>query len=291
MKLERKHFSLFLTILLGLFLAYRIREELSSIEWSKVDPSYFPAVFLFGVLAFLAYTAIWYFLLSSIRRVSFWRLVELNLVGSYLSMTLNSAIGGIVKAKYALPNWWQSIGIVALVTALEILPGGIVAIISGDLIVLPLLLLVLWGIVHEDSLYPLVALPFRLLGKGEWIRNFYLGWKTAKTNGGAFARATAVAFLQASFLALALVVTGGAFGIRVPIEKGLVAVAYSTVIGGIVGTPGGIGGNELGVILAIGDVSAAATMAFVYKFFTQYIFAILGAIPFYRVLRENGKPL
>jgi len=290
-KLNRRYFSLFLTLFLGLFLAYRVRKELSSIDWSRIDPSCFPAVFLFGVLAFLAYTAIWYFLLSSIREVSFKRLLELNLVGSYLSMTLNSALGGIVKARYALPNWWQSVGVVALATALEILPGGVVAVISGDLVVLPALLFLLWAVVHEDSVYPLVAFPFRLLGKEEWIRNFYLGWKRAKLNRNAFLKAVAVAPLQSLFLALALVATGGAFGVGVPIEKGLIAVAYSTVLGGIVGTPGGIGGNELGVILAIGDVSAAATMAFVYKFFTQYVFAIIGAVPFYRVLRENGKSL
>ncbi|MCD6524142.1 MAG: flippase-like domain-containing protein, partial [Thermococcus sp.] len=276
-----------LTILLGSFLVYRIKKETALMDWSRVRPEYFPVILSLGVLAFFSYTAIWYFLVSPLRRIPFRKLAELNLLAGYLSITLNSVLGGVVKAKYALPNWWQSIGVIALVTALEILPGGIVAVISGDLPVLPFLLLVLWALVHEDSLYPLVAFPFKLIGKDEWIRDFYIGWKTAKANKGAFARAAAAAFLQSIFLALALVVTGQAFGVSISLEKCLIAVAYSTVMGGIIGTPGGVGGNELGVMLAIGDVSTAATVAFVYKFFTQYIFAIAGAVPFYKTLRED----
>ncbi|AJC71990.1 hypothetical protein X802_07345 [Thermococcus guaymasensis DSM 11113] len=287
MKPERKHLSIFLTILLGSFLVYRIKKETALMDWSRVRPEYFPVILSLGVLAFFSYTAIWYFLVSPLRRIPFRKLAELNLLAGYLSITLNSVLGGVVKAKYALPNWWQSIGVIALVTALEILPGGIVAVISGDLPVLPFLLLVLWALVHEDSLYPLVAFPFKLIGKDEWIRDFYIGWKTAKANKGAFARAAAAAFLQSIFLALALVATGYAFGVSISLEKCLIAVAYSTVMGGIIGTPGGVGGNELGVMLAIGDVSTAATVAFVYKFFTQYIFAIAGAVPFYKTLRED----
>jgi len=222
--------------------------------------------------------------------VSFKKLLTLNLVGSYLSMTLNSALGGIVKARYTLPNWWGSIGVVALATVLEILPGTLVAVFSGDSVVLPGLILLLWALLHEDSLYQMISVPFRIFGKDEWIHNFYLGWKGAKSNRNTFLRALAVSPLQSIFLSLALVLTGKAFGVSIPLWSGFIGVTYSTVLGGLVGTPGGIGGNELGVILAIGDVSTAATMAFIYKFFTQYIFAILGAVPFYRMIGADLLP-
>lgn len=278
---HRRILSLFVTLALGLFLAFRISREAGAIAWSEVELPYLLLAFLFGVAAFLVYTLVWYLLMSGVRETSFRRLVLLNLMSSYISMALNSAVGGIVKAKYAMSDWWKSLGVVGLVTALEILPGAIVATLIGERVVLPGLLILLWALVHEDSLYPIVSLPFRLIGRERWIHGFYLGWKDAKR--GRFFEAFLLAPLQSLFLALALVSTGRAFGVSVPIWRGLVSVTYSTVIGGVFGTPGGVGGNELGVMLAIGDVPAGATIAFVYKFLTQYVFALIGMVPFYRL--------
>ncbi|ASJ03431.1 hypothetical protein A3L09_09240 [Thermococcus profundus] len=276
---RRRFLSVFVTLALGLFLAYRISGEVRGIEWSEVSFPYLLLSLFFGVMAFLVYTFVWYLLLSGISEVGFRRLVLLNLMSSYVSMALNSTLGGIVKAKYAMSEWWKSIGVVGLVTTLEILPGAVVAVAFGDYSLLAGLLVLIWALVHEDSLYPLVALPFKLLGKEEWIHDFYLGWKEAKK--GRFLEALLVAPFQSFFLALALVMTGRAFGISIPLWKGFVGVTYSTVIGGISGTPGGVGGNELGIMLAIGNVPAGATVAFAYKFLTQYVFALVGVVPFY----------
>ncbi len=277
----RRALSLALTLILAVFLFFRISKEAEAIELSKVEPFYLLAAFLFGVLAYLCYTVIWYLLLRGSSSVGFLKLLRLNLMNSYLSMTLNSAVGNMVKAKYAMDDWWMSLGIISMVTVFEILPGTVIGVFTGNYHLIPALVVLLWALVHEDSLYPLVAIPFRLVKREGWIHRFYLGWKKAKK--GRFVEALLISPLQPFFLSLALISTARAFEVHVPLWKGLLSVTYSTVIGGALGTPGGIGGNELGVVMAIGSVPAGTTIAFTYKLLTQYIYAVVGIIPFYRI--------
>lgn len=277
----RRALSLALTIILAVFLFFRISKEARAIELSEVEPFYLLTAFLFGVLAYLIYTVIWYLLLRGSSSVSFLKLLRLNLMNSYLSMTLNSAVGNIVKAKYAMDDWWMSLGAIGIVTVFEILPGTLIGVFMGNYPLIPALVIFLWALVHEDSLYPLVAIPFRLIKHENGVYRFYLGWKKAKE--GRFIWALLISPLQSFFLSLALISTARAFGVHVSLWKGLLGVTYSTVIGGAIGTPGGIGGNELGVVMAIGSVPAGTTIAFTYKLLTQYIYAVVGIIPFYRI--------
>ncbi|NJF25631.1 lysylphosphatidylglycerol synthase domain-containing protein [Thermococcus sp. Bubb.Bath] len=277
----RRALSLALTIILAIFLFFRISKEVMTIELSEVEPLYFFLASLFGVFAYLVSTAVWYFLLRGSSSVGFLQLLRLNLMNSYLSMTLNSAVGNIVKAKYAMDDWWMSLGVISMVTVFEILPGTVVGAAFGNYSMLPFAFLFLWALVHEDSLYRIVVLPFKRLGREDWAYRFYTGWKKAKK--GRFVEALLISPLQPLFLSLALVSTARAFGVHVSLWRGLLGVTYSTVLGGALGTPGGIGGNELGVVMAMGSVPAGMTIAFTYKFLTQYIYAVAGIVPFYRI--------
>ena len=276
----RKAVSIVLTLLLGSFLAYRIHRELESVRALSIRYDYLLLVFLLGLAAYLVYTLVWYFLLQSIRKTPYRRLLELNLMNSYLAMTLNSALGNIVKAKYALDDWWASLAVISMATTFEILPGMVVGLIMGDLSMLPFLGLFLWAYVHPQSLYRVLARAFKSASRLPWIESYYMGWIGARRK---FLAGFSVSLLQPLLLSLALYLTVRAFGFSVEYPKTLLAITYSTVIGSAVGTPGGIGGNELGITLAIGDAPAGATIAFVFKLLTQYVYAIFGAVPFYRL--------
>jgi len=276
----RKTVSIVLTLLLGSFLVYRIHHELESVRVISIRYDYLLIVFFLGLTAYLVYTLVWYVLLQGIRKTPYRQLLELNLMNSYLAMTLNSALGNIVKAKYALNDWWASLAVISMISTFEILPGMVVGFLMGDLSMLPFLGLFLWAYVHPRSLYQALSRVFKSAGRLPWIESYYRGWIGARKK---LLAGFSVSLLQPLLLSLALYLTVRAFGFSVEYPRTLLAVTYSTVIGGAIGTPGGIGGNELGIILAIGDVPAGATIAFVFKLLTQYVYAIFGAVPFYRL--------
>lgn len=272
--------SLFVTFAIISFFLFKIRNEAQSSSFSIQEPFYFLLVLGAGLMAFLMYTASWYFLLVDLE-VPFRKLLLLNLLGSYLSISINSALGMLVKCKYLGVGWARSLGAYAMVVVFELLPGLLVLSLGGSIYAIVVMLLFIWAVLHEDSLYPIISVPFKLLRMGEFIRDFYLGWKLAKK--GNLPAAFLSSLLQVFFLAVSLVSAGKAFGFEFSLGRATVAVLYSTVLGTI-GTPGGIGGNELGVVLALGMRGSLVAVAFTYKLLTQYIYIVPGAVAFYRYL-------
>lgn len=89
--------------------------------------------------------------------------------------------------------------------------------------------------------------------------------------------------------ATTLFLVGKSVGVQISYGEAFKGVLYSTFLGGVLGTPGGIGANELGVTIAIGNGAAQIVTAFLYKTLTTYLYALVGAIAFYRVVAA-GRP-
>ncbi|ASJ01138.1 lysylphosphatidylglycerol synthase domain-containing protein [Thermococcus gorgonarius] len=284
---KRKVFSLLITLLIVLFFLYRIGDETGSSNFHFEEPWYLLVAFAAGIFAFLLYTASWYFILGH-AGVSFKKLLLLNLMGSYVSISVNSALGTLIKCKYLGIGWVRSIGTSAMVAVFELLPGLFVLLLNGSWYAVPVVVLFLWAIFHEDSLYRVIAKPFELLRQEKFIEEFYSGWKLAKK--GNLPAAFISTLVQVFFSSLALISTGRAFGWEFKLTSAFVAVLYSTVLG-MIGTPGGVGGNELGIVLALDISGKAVGVAFLYKFLTQYVYIIPGAFVFYRVLSSQKSLL
>ncbi len=269
------------------FFLYRIRNEVNGSNFHLGEPRYLLVAFAAGILAFLLYTASWYFILGH-SGVSFKKLLLLNLMGGYVSISVNSALGALIKCRYLGISWVRSVGAYSVVVVFELLPGLFVLLLDGSWYAVFPLILFLWAIFHEDSLYRLIARLFRLLRQEKFINEFYSGWKLAKR--GNLPAAFFSTLAQVFFSSLALISTGRAFGWEFRLTGAFVAVLYSTVLG-IIGTPGGIGGNELGIVLALDIGGKAVGVAFLYKFLTQYVYIIPGAFVFYRVLSSQKSLL
>ncbi|MDV3104622.1 lysylphosphatidylglycerol synthase domain-containing protein [Thermococcus waiotapuensis] len=270
-----------------LFFLYRIRNEVNGSNFHLGEPWYLLVAFAAGILAFLLYTASWYFILGH-SAVSFKKLLLLNLMGSYVSISVNSALGALIKCRYLGISWVRSIGAYSVVVVFELLPGLFVLLLEGSWYAVFPLILFLWAIFHEDSLYRVIARLFKLLRQEKFINEFYSGWKLAKK--GNLPAAFFSTLAQVFFSSLALISTGRAFGWEFRLTGAFVAVLYSTVLG-MIGTPGGIGGNELGIVLALDIGGKAVGVAFLYKFLTQYVYIIPGAFVFYRVLSSQKSLL
>jgi uncharacterized membrane protein YbhN (UPF0104 family) len=277
---KRRLLSILLTLIIVLFFIYHTRTEAEESSFSIQDPVYLLFAFILGVFAFLAYTASWYFILRDVG-ISFKRVLLLNLVGSYISISINSGLGALVKCRYLGIGWSRSLGTYAMVVVFELFPGLVVLLLTGSLSALVVVFLFIWAFIHEDSLYRVLYSILKIIRQDGFIREFYLGWKLAKR--GNLPAAFLSSLSQVIFLALALLSTGRAFGIELPLSRALVAVLYSTVLG-MIGTPGGIGANELGVTLALKSGASYVAVAFMYKLLTQYIYVIPGAFVFYRFL-------
>ncbi|WP_297514054.1 lysylphosphatidylglycerol synthase domain-containing protein [Thermococcus sp.] len=288
----RKPATLLLTVAITAYLLHKVYSEASRVNLSASSllSPYFLTAVLTGFVAYLLYTALWYIYVHHASGVSFRRTLLATLSGTYLGFSLNSAVGVLVKVRLLGTDYWYTMGVSLLAIATEFLAGLLlIAFIGKNLIALILAGALLVAVIFDRVAYYLLYPFFWAIRKLQTLEKMYSGWHRARGELKTVLLAIAVGILLTIANSTALYLTARTFGVGENYLKFLEAVLYSNFLGGLLGTPGGIGANELGVTLAIGDTPTAIVVAFLYKFITQYAYAIVGAVAFYHLVAGEVK--
>ncbi|WP_167729483.1 lysylphosphatidylglycerol synthase domain-containing protein [Thermococcus sp. 9N3] len=288
----RKPATLLLTVAITAYLLHKVYSEASRVNLSASSllSPYFLTAVLTGFVAYLLYTALWYVYVHHASGVSFRRTLLATLSGTYLGFSLNSAVGVLVKVRLLGTDYWYTMGVGLLAIATEFLAGLLlIAFIGKNPIALTIAGALLVAIIFDRVAYYFLYPLFWAIKKLQTLEKMYSGWHRARGELKTVLLAIAVGMLLAVANSTALYLTARTFGVGENYIKFLEAVLYSNFLGGLLGTPGGIGANELGVTLAIGDSPTAIVVAFLYKFITQYAYAIVGAVAFYRLVAGEVK--
>ncbi|AHL23304.1 lysylphosphatidylglycerol synthase domain-containing protein [Thermococcus nautili] len=288
----RKPATLLLTVAITAYLLHKVYAEASKVNLSASSllSPYFLTAVLTGFVAYLLYTALWYVYVHHASGVSFRRTLLATLSGTYLGFSLNSAVGVLVKVRLLGTDYWYTMGVGLLAIATEFLAGLLlIAFIGKNPIALTIAGALLVAIIFDRVAYYFLYPLFWAIKKLQTLEKMYSGWHRARGELKTVLLAIAVGMLLAVANSTALYLTARTFGVGENYIKFLEAVLYSNFLGGLLGTPGGIGANELGVTLAIGDSPTAIVVAFLYKFITQYAYAIVGAVAFYRLVAGEVK--
>ena len=286
----KKALTLLTTAVSTGYLVYKVYTEASGVELSPGEllSPYFLGAILAGLLGYLTYTLIWYLYLRNVVKVGYGRVLLTNLAGTYLSFSLNAAIGTLVKVKFIGATYWDVLAtsvlgilteFIAGLTLITLLGGGYWGILLAGLLLLP--------VIFDDLAFRALLPVFRLIRLESVLRGLYSGWKGAKANRRTVPAALALGFLLVTLNSTTLYLVARTFGLSYPFLSTLKGTVYSNFLGGALGTPGGIGANELGVMMAIGRSGMDVVVAFFYKLINQYAYALVGAVAFYKfVLRE-----
>ncbi|WP_167913872.1 lysylphosphatidylglycerol synthase domain-containing protein [Thermococcus sp. 21S9] len=288
----RKPATLLLTVAITAYLLHKVYAEASRVNLSASSllSPYFLTAILTGFVAYLLYTALWYVYVHHASGVSFRRTLLATLTGTYLGFSLNTAVGVLVKVKLLGTDYWYTMGVGLLAIATEFLAGLLlITVVGKNVVALVLAGAILTAMVFDRVAYYTLYPVFRALKKLETLERMYSGWHRARGNTRTVLLAVSVGILLTLANATTLYLTAKTFGVGAGYLKFLEAIIYSNFLGGVLGTPGGIGANELGVTLAIGDSPTAIVVAFLYKFITQYAYAIVGAVAFYRLVAGEVK--
>ena len=282
--------TLVITAVLFVYLLYKIKSEASNVQAGvrHLNPVLFVLAVLAGAVSYLLYTLLWYVLVRGVAKTSYAEVLKVNLAGTYLAFSLNAAIGNIIKAKFLGTDYFKVLGATALAITLELTVGGVMVMgLNADMSALPFVLILTGAVVFDGFYYRLISYPLNRLkweGIKKSLQSFYQGWSAVKSRTINLVAAFFVAFLLVVFNALSLLLVGMSFGADFSLRSAVTAIIYSEVLGGLLGTPGGMGANEVGLMFGIGHSGLAALTAITYKFIGQYAYALLGAVTFYRVV-------
>ncbi len=286
---RRKLWTLLVTALITTYLVHKVYSEASKVNLSvsSLLSPYFLTAVATGFIGYMLYTILWYIYVHHASRVSFRRTLLATLSGTYLGFSLNTAVGVLVKVKLLGTDYWYTMGVGLLAIATEFLSGLLlIAIIGKNVTALILALVLFIAIVFDKTTYYFIYSLLRPINRLKTLEEMYSGWHRARGNTKTVLLAITAGILLALTNSATLYLTARTFGIHERYISFLEAILYSNFLGGILGTPGGIGANELGITLAIGDSPTAIVVAFLYKFITQYAYALVGAIAFYRLVTE-----
>ncbi len=286
---RRKLWTLLVTALITAYLVHKVYSEASKVNLSvsSLLSPYFLTAVATGFIGYMLYTILWYIYVHHASRVSFRRTLLATLSGTYLGFSLNTAVGVLVKVKLLGTDYWYTMGVGLLAIATEFLSGLLlIAIIGKNVTALILALVLFIAIVFDKTTYYFIYSLLRPINRLKTLEEMYSGWHRARGNTKTVLLAITAGILLALTNSATLYLTARTFGIHERYISFLEAILYSNFLGGILGTPGGIGANELGITLAIGDSPTAIVVAFLYKFITQYAYALVGAIAFYRLVTE-----
>lgn len=282
----RKPATLLLTAGITAYLLHKVYREASAVDLSAslLFSPYFLLAVVTGLIGYLFYTALWYVYVHHSTGVSFRKTLLATLAGTYLGFSLNSAVGVLVKVWLLGTDYWYTMGVGLLAIATEFLSGLIlIALIGKNAVALLLAGALGVAIVFDKTAYHFLYPLFRAIKKRHTLDEMYSGWHRARGNIKTVLLGIVVGILLIATNSITLYMTAKAVGAEGDYPKFLEAILYSNFLGGVLGTPGGIGANELGITIAIGDSPAAIVTAFLYKFITQYAYAIAGALAFYHL--------
>ena len=289
---KKKLLTTALTVGITAYLIYRVYSEASRIELrpSQLLSPYFLLAFLLGIAGYMTYTALWYIYLSDLAEVDFKRVLLANLSGTYLSFSFNAAVGTLVKVKFIGASYFQVLASSLIEVATEFMVGSaMLFIMAHDWGALLVFLFFLLTFLADSWVYRALLPVLSRVRMGSAFQEFYAGWHRAKSRPDRLFVALILGTMLVLINAGILVSVGMTFGVSISPGDAVKAILYSAFLGSALGTPGGLGGNELGVLMAIGNTGLNVVIAFAFKFLNQYLFALVGAFAFYRfVLAEVG---
>lgn len=287
---RRRVVTLALTAGITVYLLFKVHSEASSLNIGPevfLSPFFLLAV-LAGFASYLLYSCLWYVYLKD-RGTDFRRVLLATLSGTYLSFSLNSAVGILVKVHLLGTDYWYTMGAGLLAMATEYLSALLLLFLVGKNFLAGFFMLLLGlAMLFDRAGYYLLYPLFHIAKSKSRLDRMYEGWKAAK-RGSSFLEALLVGVAMISMNALTLILVGKTLGVGIPYGKAIEGVLYSTFLGGVLGTPGGIGANELGVTMAIGNSALGIIVAFIYKVLTTYAYALAGALAFYRLMSRPEK--
>ena len=286
----KKALTLATTLIITGYLIYKVYTEASGVELTPREllSPYFIAAIFTGLIGYLTYTLIWYLYLRNVTEVGYKRVLLTNLAGTYLSFSLNAAIGTLVKVKFIGATYWDVLAtsvlgilteFIAGLTLITALGGGYWGIILAGILALPM--------IFDEWVFRALLPLFQLFHVEEVLNGLYSGWKDSTNNHRTVIMALTMGFLLVTLNSTTLYLVAKTFGLNHSFLSTLKGSVYSNFLGGALGTPGGIGANELGVMMALGRNGMDVVVAFFYKLVNQYIYALIGALAFYKfVLHE-----
>ena len=244
----------------------------------------------------------WYIFLNEVQRTSFKKTFKAYLSGYYLISILPPTLGHMAKVKLVGGDYFRSLSTFAMSMVAETLIIGLGLIFIGFakvgaafLFLIPLIIIYEKVYTFADSILKAVEHP-KLKRIISSLRNsferLYSGWRKAKENKIVFALSFLLSATSLILQIFGIIVVGRAFGLHIPPAAALKGFIISTVFAGISGIPAGLGANEFGLVLGIGSSTKATISAFSYKFIFQYMWAIVGAVVFYKILggcNENSS--
>ncbi|RLF78568.1 lysylphosphatidylglycerol synthase transmembrane domain-containing protein [Palaeococcus sp. (in: euryarchaeotes)] len=292
----KKLFTLFAFSISVLYLYKQIDFEELKLALRQASPLYLSLALILALLTVLLSCFRWYIFLNEVQKTSFKKTFKAYLSGYYLISILPPTLGHIAKVRLVGGDYFRALSSLAMSTVAEvILVIGLTLIFIGFTKVgVVLLLLTLLILIYEKGIYTLIdsilkAIEHPKLEKlTSSLRNYserlYSGWREAKENKIVFALSFLLSAITLILQILGIIVVGRAFGLSISLTAALKGFIISTIFASISGIPAGVGANEFGLVLGIGSSTKAAISAFSYKFIFQYMWAIVGAMVFYKIL-------
>lgn len=292
----KKLFTIFAFSISILYLYKQIDLEELKAALKEASPAYLVLALILAVLTVLLSCFRWYIFLNEVQKTSFKKTLNAYLSGYYLISILPPTVGHMAKVKLVGGDYFRALSSLAMSLVAEV-----ILVISLALIFvgftdagIVLLLLTLLILVYERGVYSLInsilnAIEHprmeRLVSSlKDYTERLYNGWREAKGNKIVFAISFLLSALTLILQIFGIIVVGRAFGLPISLAAALKGFIISTVFGSISGIPAGIGANEFGLVLGIGSSTKAAISAFSYKLIFQYMWAIVGAAVFYKIL-------
>jgi len=289
----KKLLTLATTTAITLYLLYKVHSEASEIHLSpeRLLSPYFFGALTSGLLGYLTYTLVWYIYIKNVADVTYRRVLLTNLAGTYLSFSLNPTLGTLVKVKFIGASYWDILATTVLGIITEFTAGlTLITLLGGEFWGIILAGIIFLPVIFDEWTYRILMPIFHLVHREKILEGLHSGWKSAKAHPQtlplAMVLGTALVILNSTTLYL----VARTFGFNPGFLTTLKGILYSNFLGGALGTPGGVGANELGVVMAIGRSGRDVVVAFLYKLINQYIYALIGAVAFYKfVLGEIGE--
>jgi len=296
---KRTLFSILALLFSAGYIVHTIEVEALREAISTADPRFLLLAFGMAFSAVLVSTLRWYIVLRKLQETSFRRTFTAILSGFYMMAFLPPSVGHVAKAKLVGGDYFKALSALAFGIAIEVLIiAGISLLVFGatvwGILLLGLLLVLVlyetgpykllqWGLYPVRWISPLLAEKFE-----NWLERAYSAWKHSKRNPTTVVTSALLSVLAVLLQVVGIIAVGRAFGLPVGLLDAFKAFILSTLFASLSGIPSGIGANELGITLALGSSTKSTVVAFTYKFIYQYVWSLVGAVEFYRVMGGNS---
>ena len=253
-----------------------------------------------SILAVLSSTFRWHLLLTSLRKISLKRVFSAMLSGYYLLLILPYGAGHIAKVGLIGRDYYNAAGSLALGMMFEMLLFILFLALGlhnknllGVIAIFIIFSAAMGKKITKDTscLERLEIMCKRTLIAGNLLQALEKGFKVLKSDLKRLSLLILFSFLSLLAQLCGIWILVHSLDYNLGISDLTIAFGSSIFVGLIGGTPGGIGGNELGLALGLEragiPIESSLSIALVFKTLFQYIYAPVGGIIFH--LKLGGR--